>query len=101
MTSTLLPDCRPTEHYSLQARVEQGRQDRSWRLPSFTMDQITFGVKPFRHTLPALLMARKSGPELIPATIVDSSIAVFTQFGIGTVRMWPPFPFQIGNQPMF
>jgi hypothetical protein len=43
--------------------------------------------KPFPHTLPALLMARKSGPELIPATIAHSSIAVFTQFGIGTVRM--------------
>jgi len=33
------------------------------------MDQITFGVKPFPHTLPALLIARKSAPELIPADI--------------------------------
>jgi hypothetical protein len=51
------------------------------------MDQITFGVKPFPHVRPALLMARNSGPEVSPAGAVHSSIVLFTQSGIGTVRM--------------
>jgi hypothetical protein len=51
------------------------------------MDQITFGVKPFPHTLPALLMARNSGPDVIAASAAHSSMDLFTQSGIGTVRM--------------
>ena len=55
--------------------------------PSLTIDQITFGVNPFPHVRPALLMARNSGPEVSPAGTVHSSITFFTQSGTGTVRM--------------
>ena len=80
--------CRWQSRAHVRRRSGGARPTRpKFAAPSFTMDQITFGVKPFPHTLPALLMARKSGPELIPASIAHSSIAVFTQFGIGTVRM--------------
>jgi hypothetical protein len=51
------------------------------------MDQITFGVKPFPDTLPALLMARNNGPDVIAASAAHSSTDLFTQSGIGTVRM--------------
>lgn len=46
-----------------------------------------FGVKPFPHVRPTLLMALNSGPEVSPADAVHSSIAFFTHSGIGTVRM--------------
>ena len=46
-----------------------------------------FGVNPFPHVRPAMLMALNSGPEVSPAVTVHSSIARFTQPGIGTVRM--------------
>ena len=49
--------------------------------------QITFGVKPFPHVRPPLLMVRNRGPELIPAVTVHSSIVFLTQLGMGTVRM--------------
>jgi len=53
----------------------------------FTIDQITFGVKPFPHTLPALLMGRNNGPDVITASAAHASMDLFTQSGIGTVRM--------------
>jgi hypothetical protein len=31
-------------------------------------------------------------PRAISATVNQSSIVCFTQLGMGTVRMWPPFP---------
>ena len=57
-----------------------------------TTSQTTFAVIPSPQTRPALLIARKTGPRVSPAATVHWSIAVFTQAGIGTVRMWPAFP---------
>ena len=54
---------------------------------AFTIDQTTFGVKPFPQARPALSMARNSGPDVIPAGAAHSSIAHFSQSGIGTLRM--------------
>ena len=54
--------------------------------------QSTFAVMPSAQTRPALLIARKTRPCVRPAPRVQASTAVFTHAGIGTVRMWPPFP---------
>jgi len=61
---------------------------------SRTTSQITLGVIPSPQTLPALLIDRNTHPLSIPAVTVQLSTATFSQFGIGTVRMCPPFPIK-------
>ena len=42
------------------------------------MDQITLGVNPLSQARPALLIALKSGPDVIPADAAHSSITLLT-----------------------
>ena len=46
---------------------------------------MTFGVTPSPHTLPTLLIARKTCPAVVPADVVHASRAAFTHEGIGTL----------------
>src|SRR5271155_2987086 len=55
---------------------------------------MTLGVKPCPQILPALLIDRSNGPEVMPAPTVQLSTASFTHCGTGIVRMWPPFPLR-------
>ena len=61
---------------------------------TFTIAQITFGVKPWPQILPALLIDRSNGPAVMPAPTIQLSTAAFTHCGTGIVRMWPPFPLR-------
>src|SRR5207302_9582420 len=61
---------------------------------AFTIAQMTLGVKPCPQILPALLIDRSNGPEVMPAPTVQLSTASFTHCGTGIVRMWPPFPLR-------
>jgi hypothetical protein len=47
-----------------------------------------------RETVPALLMDRNNGPEVMLAPAAQLSMEVFTQSGTGIVRTWPPFPLR-------
>src|SRR5262249_7354361 len=59
---------------------------------SFTTCQTTFSVIFVPQTTPVRQTQRKILPCVISATASQSSIVRFTHSGIGTVRMWPPFP---------
>src|SRR5713101_6284968 len=65
-----------------------------------TTYQTTFCERPLPHTFPRLATARKILPSQTPAARVHCSRAAFTQFGMGTVRMWPTFANQINNGPV-
>ncbi len=54
---------------------------------AFTIAQMTLGVKPCPQILPALLIDRSNGPEVMPAPTVQLSTASFTHCGTGIVRM--------------
>src|SRR5215831_8285265 len=55
---------------------------------SFTTSQRTFGVIPSPQILPALLIARNTRPVVMCADSVQKSKVLFTQRGIGTVRIY-------------
>jgi hypothetical protein len=59
-----------------------------------TTYQTTFCEMPRPHTFPSLATARKIFPSVTLAARVHWSRAAFTQFGMGTVRMWPPLPIR-------
>src|SRR6516162_1944963 len=59
-----------------------------------TTYQTTFCEMPRPHTFPNLATARKILPSLTPAARVHWSSAALTQFGMDTVRMWPPLPIR-------
>jgi len=59
---------------------------------AFTTYQITFSVMPSLQTDLFLLTQRKIRPSLIDADATQRSIADFTQFGTGTVRIWAALP---------
>ena len=54
---------------------------------TFTISQSTLGVIPVPQTRPLLSIDRNRAPSMIPLASVHFSTAVFTQLGIGTVRM--------------
>src|SRR5215471_1039153 len=58
----------------------------------FTTCQITFSVTPLPQTVPLLVTQRKTLPSVIDAAVNQPSIAVLTQSGTGTVRMWAALP---------
>jgi hypothetical protein len=59
-----------------------------------TISQSTFGVIPSPQIFPDLLIALNRQPSLIPLASVQRSSASFTHSGIGTVRIWPAFPWR-------
>lgn len=59
---------------------------------AFTTCQIALGVIASPQGLTRRLTRRKIIPLLMPAAVVHSSTAHFTQFGTGTVRMCFPLP---------
>jgi hypothetical protein len=65
------------------------RRSRSNDLP------ITFGVIPSPQTRPALFIYRAKKYSLFDAAAsFQSSMATFTQPGLGMVRTWPAFPIK-------
>lgn len=66
-----------------------------------TTSQMTFGVTPSPQTRPVRWIARKPLPLVIPPALVQSSTAPFTHVGIGTVRTWPAFPWEVRDDPVF
>jgi len=60
-----------------------------------TTYQTTFCSEiPDPQTLPLLATARNTLPFVMPAAEIQSSSDCFAQWGIGTVRMWPPLPIR-------
>jgi hypothetical protein len=56
---------------------------------------MTVALKPLVAIRPALLIAQKAGPVVIPAAVSQLSTAALTQAGTGTVRTWPPFANEV------
>src|SRR5436309_1372423 len=49
---------------------------------------------PSPQIFPALLIERNNRSSVICADAVQASTVLFTHTGIGTVRIWPPFPIK-------
>src|SRR2546429_7995518 len=67
---------------------------------TFTIAQITLGVKPCPQILPALLIDRGNGPAVMPAPRVQLSTASFTHCGTGIVPDVATFSSQVSDDPM-